>query len=349
MRQNIIFSLSFALACFAFLLVSPLLKAEQPLQDPPHAVILTYHRFGDPEHASTQISMVLFRAQLTYLQRTGHVFVSVAAILEAFEQKTALPEKAVALTIDDAFRSFATKAWPLLRAKGVPALLFVATKPLEDGAPDYVSWEDLARLQAEGLSLGLHSHSHGHWPQASLAENQRDLRQAQALFQEKLGMVPDVFAFPFGEAGEKEMTLIRKAGFRAAFGQHSGVANAQDNRFFLPRFPMNDRYGKLSRFRQVVTATPLLWQQLQPAPGWVPKNPLHVRFMMPQGLKAIESLACFASGQGKIPLQRAKTPQGWLISGTVPQAFPSGRARLNCTLPRGDGRYRWGGMQYLVP
>jgi hypothetical protein len=32
-----------------------------------------------------------------------------------------------------------------------------------------------------------------------------------------------------------------------------------------------------------------------------------------------------------------------------PGPLPSGRARVNCTMPGPDGRWRWFGKQFLVP
>ena len=46
--------------------------------------------------------------------------------------------------------------------------------------------------------------------------------------------------------------------------------------------------------------------------------------------------------------------QGVLADGNrielrITEEFPPGRTRVNCTLPAGEGRWRWFGMQFFVP
>ena len=62
--------------------------------------------------------------------------------------------------------------------------------------------------------------------------------------------------------------------------------------------------------------------------------------------KTLRSIACYASGQGKANLERLGDDR---IQVQVAKAFPSGRARINCTMPTREGRWRWFGMQFYVP
>ena len=38
-----------------------------------------------------------------------------------------------------------------------------------------------------------------------------------------------------------------------AFGQHSGVIDINKDKFELPRFPINEKYGDLDRFKFLIT------------------------------------------------------------------------------------------------
>ena len=67
----------------------------------------------------------------------------------------------MAITVDDAFRSFLTGAVPLLREYGYPATLFVNSGEMD--GPDYLSWEELRRLaQGGSIEIGNHSAAHGY-------------------------------------------------------------------------------------------------------------------------------------------------------------------------------------------
>ena len=37
--------------------------------------------------------------------------------------------------------------------------------------------------------------------------------------------------------------------FKIAFGQHSGIIDINKDKFELPRFPINEKYGDLKRFQ----------------------------------------------------------------------------------------------------
>jgi peptidoglycan/xylan/chitin deacetylase (PgdA/CDA1 family) len=53
--------------------------------------------------------------------------VSIKDVLDAGLKRIRLPRRAVLLTFDDAYRDFATLAWPLLRERGLPATVFIPT------------------------------------------------------------------------------------------------------------------------------------------------------------------------------------------------------------------------------
>jgi len=94
--------------------------------------VLTYHRIVDPATSPDLLpglasaAPVEFARQVDFLARRYRP-VSAAQVLDAKCRGVALPERAVLVTFDDAYRDFRTVAWPILRARAVPALLFVPT------------------------------------------------------------------------------------------------------------------------------------------------------------------------------------------------------------------------------
>ena len=63
------------------------------------------------------------------------------------------------LTIDDAFDSFYLNAWPILKNKKIPFILFVSTR--EIGKYGYMTWEQIKEIAVSNLvTIGNHSHSH---------------------------------------------------------------------------------------------------------------------------------------------------------------------------------------------
>jgi len=99
--------------------------------------VLTYHRVDrsdkDAWLAPGLISATpeAFEEQLLYL-KTNYNPVSEADLLTAYENRRKLTSRPVMVTFDDAYRSFAEHAWPILKRQGVPVTLFVPT-----GYPDH--------------------------------------------------------------------------------------------------------------------------------------------------------------------------------------------------------------------
>lgn len=324
--------------------------------EPVAAVILMYHRFDAPDTPASNTDIALLRDQIALLKSLKANVVPLRHAVEAMNSGRPLPDRTVAITVDDAWKSFGRKAWPLFQAAGMPVTLFVASEPLEDRAGAYLSWEDLRGMMAEAerggprLDAGLHSHGHGHWPKTARQAKAADLARNRAVFRQRLGITADLFAYPYGEAGPEDRALVRDAGLTAAFGQHSGVAHSGLDRFFLPRFPINNRYGRKDRFRTLINALPLPWTGIRPDPGWLQRNPPALGFSLPASLERLGELVCYGpGGETMTPEPESPAKNGRVtVTARAKQAFAPGRARINCTLPAGGGRYRWGGLQYLV-
>ena len=52
--------------------------------------------------------------------------------------------------------------------------------------------------------------------------------------------------------------------FEVAFGQHSGIIDINKDKFELPRFPINEKYGDLKRFKSLINYNPLEYKYLKP-------------------------------------------------------------------------------------
>ena len=221
------------------------------------AVVLMYHRFGEGGFAATNTTVMQLEDHIAALQQGGHVVVPLADVVSALKGETVLPEKAVAITVDDAYRSFLTVAWPRFKAAGYPVTLFVATGGVDAGYDSLLSWKDIRFLQKGGVTIGAHSNGHGHFPALSSDAVEQDILDMSAAFQRELGFIPPLFAYPYGDAGLPDMAAVRTAEFTAAFGQQSGAMGTMNNLFYLPRFALNENYGRPDRFRLVINTRPL--------------------------------------------------------------------------------------------
>ena len=320
-----------------------------PAQARDSAVVIMYHRFGESEHPATNIRVDQFEGHVKELTGGRMTVLGVPEILARLRAGETLPDDAVGITIDDAFRSVYTVAWPRLRAAGLPFTLFVATDAVDRATEGYMNWDQIRELRQGGVTIGSQTASHLHMAKSSPGRNAEDLARSNARFRAELGAPPTLIAYPYGEYSLAVRDKIVEAGFTDGFGQHSGVLHKDMDRFFMPRFAMNEAYGDIARLRLAVKALPLRVRDVTPADPLLSdsNNPPHFGFtVFGDAVKGLRALNCYASGQGRARIDRLGRSR---IEVRFERPFLAGRARINCTMPASRGRWRWYGMQFYVP
>ncbi len=309
------------------------------------AVIMMYHRFGESAHPATNIRLDQFDAHLEELQSGAYTVLSIPEILATLRAGRPLPERTVGITIDDAYLSVYTEAWPRLRRAGFPFTLFVATDAIDRKFASYMSWDQIRDLRDNGVTIGSQTASHLHMPANRDARNREDIRLSNERFQQELGAAPTLFAYPFGEASVSIQKIVQEAGFTDAFGQHSGALHTSSDRYYMPRFALNENFGDLKRFKLVANALPVPHTDLSPLNPTLTKNPPLFGFTLTKDAGQLSGLTCYAGDQGKLRMERL----GPRVEVRLARNLSAGRARINCTAPGPDGRWRWLGMLYYVP
>jgi peptidoglycan/xylan/chitin deacetylase (PgdA/CDA1 family) len=109
------------------------------------AVVLAYHRVGPPDAPFRKVTTDHFRAQMAWLRRHCHVLHPSELRAAAAHQG---PRCAVLVTFDDGYQDYFEHAVPVLREFDVPAINFVATQFIDDGAPFWWDRLDLACQRA---------------------------------------------------------------------------------------------------------------------------------------------------------------------------------------------------------
>lgn len=321
-------------------------KAENAAPSSTSAVILLYHRFGEDAYPTTNTTRDQLVAHIEELTNGPFVIMPLSDVASALKADLPIPERTIAITIDDAYASVFNVARPLFKEHRMPYAVFVATDPVDQGAPGYMTWDQLRTLRDEGVTIGNHTANHLRMIDASEEEIRAEIARASARFEAELGFVPTLFAYPYGDFGARERALIVKAGFDAAFGQFSSVAGAQGDQFALPRFALNEQYGDLERLRLIINALPLPVKDVEPSDPVLSANPPGVSFIPSEEFDTLSGLSCYPSHLGAAaPIQR--TPDGRIRIG-IDQPFPKGRGRVNCTAQGDDGRWRWLGIPVYV-
>jgi peptidoglycan/xylan/chitin deacetylase (PgdA/CDA1 family) len=139
--------------------------------------VLMYHRVAEPESEPDLNPGLIsarpaeFAQQMRFLAGRYRVL-SLGEVLECCRKERALPPRAVLLTFDDAYRDFADHAWPVLRALGLPATLFVPTAyPDRPGRAFW--WDRLYAAVVRAPGEAEVDTPHGRLPRRTPAERRR--------------------------------------------------------------------------------------------------------------------------------------------------------------------------------
>ena len=260
-------------------------------------VSIMYHRFNETKYPSTNIQIDVFKEHLKIINDSKFSFYHP----KKFENEFNLPkkQKKILLTIDDGFQSFYDQAWPILKKNKIPFILFISTEPV--GRKGYMSWEQIKEIENSDFAMiGHHSHTHEYLIDVSNEEFVSDIEKANDLFIKNLGYIPSLFSYPFGEYSKFMKDYISK-NFSLSFGQHSGVIDVNKEKFELPRFPINEKYGEIKRFKSIINYFPLEYKVLYPEEKKINKenNPPSFSVKFFDNQKNLENINCY-SNEGDI-------------------------------------------------
>jgi len=121
----------------------------------------------------------------------------------------------VLLTFDDGSATHATVGLPALQAMGFPGTFFPMTVVLDK--PNWLSSDDLRRLDAAGMTIGAHTWDHQRLDQLPDDQWLTELDEPAATLAGILGHPVDLMAYPYGAWAPETLPHVASAGYRAAF------------------------------------------------------------------------------------------------------------------------------------
>ena len=306
-----------------------------------------YHRFEENKYPSTNIKNEIFSEHLKEINNLGIEFIKYKKFEEII--KIDIDKNYLLLTIDDAFESFYLNAWPVLKNKKIPFILFVNTR--EVGKHGYMTWNQIREINKSNLgTIGNHSHSHEYLVDWEANKIKSDLETSIKIFKKELGYSPKIFSYPFGEYSNSLKKIVSDLNFKFAFGQHSGVIDITKDFLELPRFPINEKYGELKRFKSILRTLPLPYENITPENRYLKdsQNPPQVKIKFFENLFSVENINCY-SNEGNIwKKSDVKFINKYELKILLKDKFKSERGRINCSLWEEGGRWRWLGIQYVI-
>ena len=320
------------------------------------AVVLMYHRFADYRFPSTNIRTEQFEAHLDYLQENDYSVIPLQTLMAGLAGEESLPERAVVITVDDAYLSVYEVAHPILESRGYPYTVFVSTDGVDKGLADFMTWDQMREMQEGGATFANHGASHGSLINRSRGGDdgdyldwvESDVSKGWTRLAEELDPVEGAFAYPYGEYNAAVQARLSGMGYTVAFGQQSGALGPLTDRLALPRFPMNENYGDMDQFPTKISSLPLPVEAVSPADPEIQTRLPLIDITLAGGIDSgdYSGIACFVGGQGRVSIEWT-TPNKQFSVGPE-QPLNPGRNRVNCTSPAGGGRYYWFSHPWFV-
>ncbi|HEY6628951.1 MAG TPA: polysaccharide deacetylase family protein, partial [Acidimicrobiia bacterium] len=212
------------------------------LPPPPGPRILIYHQVEAGLGRYMEVRLEDFRCQLEWLFANRQV-VGLDEALVRWGQ--AGSEIFVALTFDDGYRDTYSTAYPILLDRGFPFTLYLATESIESGVSlgpteraDPLTWDQVGTMHESGLlTSGAHTHRHADVRQLSAQEVEEELGLSDDLIEQRLGVRPAHFAYPWGFWSPTADGPVRER-YSSAAVAGSGRAKRELQPHRLARYPV---------------------------------------------------------------------------------------------------------------
>lgn len=227
---------------------APVLPEPTPAPTPDGAVrtvrvpVFMYHYLSVPPadanayRQDLSVPPDLFAAQLDALQAAGYTTISLYDLHAYLTQGAPLPDNPVVITFDDGYRDNYENALPALTQRGMTATFFVVTDFLDEGRPEYLTWDMARAMQDAGMNIESHGRNH-----VSLKDKDTDYLVWQALGSKEtlayeLGVAPRFVSYPAGEFDALTKEIFQSAGYWAGFTTVQGATHSSaDDPFEMRR------------------------------------------------------------------------------------------------------------------
>ena len=240
-------------------------------------LLLCYHAVSERWPAPLSITPALLRSHLASLTGRGYIGVTMS---EAIAGPSA--PKAVAITFDDAYRSVAKLAAPILAQAGFPGSVFAPSafisteRPMSwPGVEQWIegehraelvpmSWDELRGLAEAGWEVGSHTRSHARLTELTDVDLEGELRGSREEIEDRLGRPCRSLAYPFGVHDSRVREATQRAGYESAAATLPGRLRRPTGPLDWPRIVINHP-DTPRRFR---LKTSRLVRGVKSTPGW---------------------------------------------------------------------------------
>lgn len=203
--------------------------------------ILLYHFVGRDKLeadgvSTTRYNVILpdFRMQLALFQELGYHTVTISEIAAALRGEHFLPERPIAITVDDGWVEQYTHIFATLQEFDMRATFYIPSSYPVGGR--LVTWEQLDEMLKAGMEIGSHTRSHVDLTDIGAEALRDEVLISKWVLEDKLGITVHSISYPFGNYNNNVISAVREAGYTAAVALGPSVRQRAHANFALTRF-----------------------------------------------------------------------------------------------------------------
>ena len=195
--------------------------------------ILIYHGFSTPLPEGDVYKLMCtkdnFEGQITTLKDAGFTFITLEDLYKYKKGYIGLPEKTVAITMDDGWLGNYTEAFDIIKKHNVPATIFIVENLV--GTEGYFTWEQAKEMYDSGL-VKIHVHGRKHISATGYSKEKliEDYNHTHELIEEKLNAkIQKIMAYPAGDSSADTIKWLKEAGFEVQVQTKYGTVNKSNS------------------------------------------------------------------------------------------------------------------------
>jgi peptidoglycan/xylan/chitin deacetylase (PgdA/CDA1 family) len=205
--------------------------------------VLTFHDLSE-EPSVISFSPRLFQSGMAKLHGLGYQVLGLLDVVEALQSGTPFPDRSLAITFDDGYRSVYGAAFPILRRHDMTATVFLTTGDSGSGIttdrltspnrPPMLSWVEIREMQRYGISFGAHTLTHPDLRTLPTERVEAEMLGSKEIIEQELGVPVRCFAYPFGRFDRRSRAIAQRH-FACACSDRLGIVRFGSDPYALER------------------------------------------------------------------------------------------------------------------
>ncbi|MBU3158339.1 polysaccharide deacetylase family protein [Clostridium frigoris] len=153
----------------------------------------------------------------------------------------ALPSKPVVITFDDGYVDNYTLAYPLLKANGQKATVFMITNCI--GHTNFLNSSQLKIMDKDNFIVASHTANHDNLSLLNYTKQVATLKKSKAMLEKLLAKKVMHVAYPCGAYNSSTASAVRAAGYNLGISTDNGFSGVTDSYYNINRVYISAFYS----------------------------------------------------------------------------------------------------------